>query len=134
MHNICVVFALTATEHPAFFELMVAHYLAALEDHSLLAPSWDRVLAEIARNASAGGHVSSQEAAADEEAQLRDLDRRINEMLPPQYQDRNNEVCPTSMVCCPLKFGANGQVAWDDMWTSFCDLAGRRTLPPEYLA
>jgi sirohydrochlorin cobaltochelatase len=121
--NLRAVLAVTATEHPAFLELMVAHHQAALEDDSLLAPSWDRILADLARNAGAGGHVPGQEMTPEEEAQLRDLDRRINEMLPPQYQGRYAEVSPTSMGSAPLKFGADGQVAWDDMWTSFCDLA-----------
>jgi sirohydrochlorin cobaltochelatase len=121
--TINAVLAVPATEHPAFLELMVAHYQAALEDCSLLAPSWERVLAEIARTAGTGEHVSGQDVTAEEEAQLRDLDRRINEMLPPQYQGRYDAVSPTSMGSAPLKFGADGKVAWDAMWPSFCHLA-----------
>src|SRR5262249_11194389 len=30
---------------------------------------------------------------------------------------------PSSMGTAPLRFGPDGKVAWDEMWTSFCDLA-----------
>jgi sirohydrochlorin cobaltochelatase len=101
--------------HPDLIDILASRHKAAMEDDSLLAPSWDEVLAEVAQ--SAGNHGSS------EEAQLRDLDRRINEMLPPQYQGRYEEVRPQSMGSAALRFGSDGKVAWDEMWTSYCDLA-----------
>ena len=44
-------------------------------------------------------------------------------MLPEQYRDSYEEVQPVAMRSAPLKFGADGRVAWDAMWGSFCDLA-----------
>ncbi|MEW6278693.1 MAG: sirohydrochlorin chelatase, partial [Candidatus Eremiobacterota bacterium] len=58
----------------------------------------------------------------DEEA-LRDLDRRINELLPPMYRGRYESVAPQSMGSRSLLIDPDGTVAWDRMWTSFCDLA-----------
>ncbi len=42
--------------------------------------------------------------------------------LPPRYRN-GDPVCTTPMAAADLKFDANGQVAWDEIWTSFCDLA-----------
>ena len=44
-------------------------------------------------------------------------------MLPEEYQDTYEDVQPVSMGSAGLKFGDDGQVAWDEMWESFCDLA-----------
>jgi len=109
--------------HPALLDLLISHYQAALQDDSLLAPSWDKVLAEIARSAGTYGHGPGQAPADEEEAQLRELDRKINDLLPPQYQGRYEEVSARSMGTAPLQFGPDGRVAWDEMWTTFCDLA-----------
>ncbi|MBL8793650.1 MAG: hypothetical protein JNM56_07085 [Planctomycetia bacterium] len=59
------------------------------------------------------------QAAAD----LAALDARINAILPPQYQGCYQSVSPNSMGSAALKYGADGRVTWDDIWTSFCDLA-----------
>jgi len=58
-------------------------------------------------------------AAAD----LAALDAKVNALLPPRYQHCYGSVSPTSMGTAPLKYGPNGKVAWDEIWTSFCDLA-----------
>jgi sirohydrochlorin cobaltochelatase len=59
-----------------------------------------------------------------QEADTRDaLEGRLRTMLPEQYQDAYEDVQPVSMGSAPLKFGADGKVAWDAMWGSFCDLA-----------
>jgi sirohydrochlorin cobaltochelatase len=115
--------ALPPPAHPGLLDILIAHHRAALEDDSLLAPSWNEIAAEIARNAGTFGHAPGQAASPEEDARLRELDRKINEMLPPQYQGRYAEVSPTSMGSAGVKFGPDGQVAWDEMWTSFCDLA-----------
>jgi len=54
---------------------------------------------------------------------LADLDRRIDSMLPSEYQGRTDDVKPTSMGSASLKMDSMGKVAWDEIWTSFCDLA-----------
>jgi sirohydrochlorin cobaltochelatase len=56
-------------------------------------------------------------------ADLEALDRAINALLPPLYRDRYDKVEPVSMGSAGLKFGADGKVAWDEIWTTFCDLA-----------
>ena len=44
-------------------------------------------------------------------------------MLPEEYQDCYEEVLPVSMGSAGLKYGGDGQVAWNEMWATFCDLA-----------
>jgi sirohydrochlorin cobaltochelatase len=66
----------------------------------------------------AGSHRPTEDRAA-----LEALDARINAILPPRYQGRYDDVKPTSMGSAQLKFGPDGKVAWDAIWTSFCDLA-----------
>jgi sirohydrochlorin cobaltochelatase len=51
------------------------------------------------------------------------LELRLRTILPSEYQDRFDDVQPTSMGSAALKYGADGKVAWDDIWGSFCDLA-----------
>jgi sirohydrochlorin cobaltochelatase len=59
----------------------------------------------------------------DVAAELSALDARINTLLPPRYQHCYTSVPPTSMGSAPLKYGRDGRVAWDEVWTTFCDLA-----------
>ncbi|GAC1435258.1 MAG: hypothetical protein NVSMB65_09210 [Chloroflexota bacterium] len=42
--------------------------------------------------------------------------------LPPRYR-QGGAVCSTPMGSAPLRYDADGQVAWDQMWAGFCDLA-----------
>jgi hypothetical protein len=56
-------------------------------------------------------------------AELASLDERINALLPPRYQHCYATVSPTSMGSAGIKYGPDGEVAWDQIWTSFCDLA-----------
>lgn len=56
-------------------------------------------------------------------AELTALDAKINAFLPAQYQHCYTSVSPTSMGSATLKYGADGKVAWDQIWTTFCDLA-----------
>lgn len=61
--------------------------------------------------------------ADDVAADLAALDAKINAFLPPQYQHCYASVPPTSMGSAGLKYGPDGKVAWDQIWTTFCDLA-----------
>ena len=54
---------------------------------------------------------------------LERLDSRLRTLLPEQYQDSYENLQPVPMKSAGLKYGADGAVAWDDMWGSFCDLA-----------
>ena len=60
---------------------------------------------------------------AEDRAALEVLNLRVRTLLPELYQDRSEEVQPVSMGSADLKFGADGQVAWEEMWGTFCDLA-----------
>ena len=51
------------------------------------------------------------------------LDARLKTLLPEQYRDAYEDVQPISMGSAALKYDADGQVAWDQIWGSFCDLA-----------
>jgi hypothetical protein len=50
-----------------------------------------------------------------------ELEARVRALVPAIYD--GGEVEPVSMGSAGLKFGADGRVAWDEIWGSFCDLA-----------
>jgi hypothetical protein len=56
-------------------------------------------------------------------SELAALDAKLNALLPPRYQHCYETVAPTSMGSAGLIYGPDGKVAWDRIWTSFCDLA-----------
>jgi len=58
----------------------------------------------------------------DQEA-LAALEFRLRAILPEEYQDCYEDVQPVSMGSAGLKYGADGKVAWNEMWATFCDLA-----------
>jgi sirohydrochlorin cobaltochelatase len=60
--------------------------------------------------------------AADRSA-LIELDDRLNTLLPEEYQGAYDTVQPTPMGSAALRYDADGRVAWDEIWGSFCDLA-----------
>ncbi len=59
----------------------------------------------------------------DEDKALETLDARLRVLLPEQYQDSYEQMQPVPMRSAGLKYAADGTVAWDEMWGSFCDLA-----------
>jgi cation diffusion facilitator family transporter len=44
-------------------------------------------------------------------------------ILPPRYQDPATKVSAAPMGAAALKYDDKGDVAWDEMWTGFCELA-----------
>jgi sirohydrochlorin cobaltochelatase len=56
-------------------------------------------------------------------AELALLERRLNMLLPEEYQDADSSVEPAPMGSAGLRFDADGRVAWDQIWGAFCDLA-----------
>jgi len=46
----------------------------------------------------------------------------LSSILPPRYQG-GKKVSSAPMGTAPMQYAENGQVAWNEMWTSFCDLA-----------
>jgi sirohydrochlorin cobaltochelatase len=61
--------------------------------------------------------------STDEKIALAIIESRIDAILPETYQDCDEELQPTAMGSAELRFGRDGRVAWDQMWTSYCDLA-----------
>jgi hypothetical protein len=51
------------------------------------------------------------------------LDARLKTLLPAEYHDSYEDMQPVAMGSAGIKYRADGQVAWDAMWGSFCDLA-----------
>lgn len=52
-----------------------------------------------------------------------DLIQRIHALLPPKYELCLDAVNPRSMGSASLKYDSSSQVAWDKIWTHYCDLA-----------
>ncbi len=48
--------------------------------------------------------------------------QRASSILPPRYRG-SQTVSSAPMGSGPMQYTEDGQVAWDEMWTSFCDLA-----------
>lgn len=44
------------------------------------------------------------------------------DLLPPRYRNGKG-VSAAPMGSAPMRYNADGEVAWDEMWTGFCDLA-----------
>ena len=59
----------------------------------------------------------------DQQRALEELDFRLRVVLPEEYQDSYASMEPTPMGSAGLKFAADGSVAWNEIWGSFCDLA-----------
>ncbi len=59
----------------------------------------------------------------DDQRELDELDVRLRVLLPETYQDSYEQLEPIAMGSAGLKYGADGKVAWDQIWGSFCDLA-----------
>lgn len=51
------------------------------------------------------------------------LSRSGASILPPQYQNPNLAVSAAPMGAAALQYDDKGDVAWDEMWTGFCELA-----------
>ena len=56
-------------------------------------------------------------------SELETLHRRLTLLLPAEYAGVLDTVEPTPMKSAPLKYGADGRPAWNEMWASYCDLA-----------
>ena len=59
----------------------------------------------------------------DDPQVLDELQRRFSTLLPEEYQDRYQDLDPVPMGSAGVRYGADGKIAWDQMWGSFCDLA-----------
>lgn len=52
---------------------------------------------------------------------LTDAAAELSNILPPRYQNQQPSAAP--MGAAALKYAEDGSVAWNDIWTDFCDLA-----------
>lgn len=55
--------------------------------------------------------------------EVKDLNIRIRGLLPLAYHSCLEAISPTSMGSAGMKYDEEGRVAWDEIWTTFCDLA-----------
>jgi hypothetical protein len=60
---------------------------------------------------------------SEDRGKLAALEDRLRTILPEQYQDCYEDVQPVSMGSAGLKYEHDGNVAWNDIWVTFCDLA-----------
>jgi sirohydrochlorin cobaltochelatase len=60
---------------------------------------------------------------SEDSTALETLDARLRTLLPEEYQDSYEDLRPAPMRSAGLKYGADGRVAWNEIWGSFCDLA-----------
>lgn len=67
--------------------------------------------------------MKSEQASGDIQSRLIEIDTQIKSILPPRYQHCYSDVQPSSMGSASLNYGKDGKVDWDQIWTSFCDLA-----------
>ena len=56
------------------------------------------------------------------DVQDRSTSQRTSSILPPRYKS-GQKVSSAPMGSGPMQYTEDGQVAWNEMWTSFCDLA-----------
>ena len=59
----------------------------------------------------------------EDRSALAELDSRLRIVLPEEYQESYETVQPVSMGSAGLEYADDGQVAWDEIWDTFCDLA-----------
>jgi hypothetical protein len=59
----------------------------------------------------------------DTRVAIETLDSRLKTLLPEEYRDSYESVEPKPMRSAGLEYDADGLVAWDQIWGSFCDLA-----------
>jgi|SRR5579862_779556 len=67
--------------------------------------------------------MSDATVRTDEAKALDELTIRLRTLLPEEYQSSYEALEPTPMRSAGLKYAADGAVAWDKIWGSFCDLA-----------
>ncbi len=97
-------------EHPGLLHSVLGFYLDALATRSV-----ERYFSR--------DPDGTQSAIGWIESSLVELDKRIDAVLPSEYQNRKEEVDTQSMGTASIPSDQFGTVPWDEIWTSFCDLA-----------
>ncbi len=67
--------------------------------------------------------ISVVPSTPEDLAALESLTARLKTILPETYHDCMEDIRPNPMGGASLKYDAEGRVAWDQIWNSFCDLA-----------
>lgn len=102
--------ALQLLEHLSWIHVAIGIYLDALS-----ARSSERYFA-----------IDSTSTAKNESKiaeELAELDQRVDSMLPTEYRGKLEKVSAQSMGSASIDSDNFGVVAWNEIWTSFCDLA-----------
>jgi len=60
--------------------------------------------------------------AVDPLSSLQCAPSQLPDLLPPRYRS-GQAVSSAPMGTAPMRYDGQGQVAWEEMWTDFCDLA-----------
>lgn len=97
--------------------LVVDESLSFIESHAI-ADKVEKVLRQ------ANPHLEKATIHVDPRFQYDDVatvTSGLLDILPPRYQDKTPSAAPMGAV--GLKFSEDGSVAWDEIWTDFCDLA-----------
>lgn len=106
--NCRLLLAEPLTSNAALIAIIRQHYHTALQR---LANGDDGV-----PNSTGHSHGSGADTAQ------RAIPAGLAALLPPRYQD-GSSVSAAPMGAAALRYDADGQVAWEDLWTDFCDLA-----------
>ena len=102
-------------EQDGLIEILVSHYQTALEDRSLLPVSWKALQWQITAEMEAEHKQKPGEVAADE-ADFQTMLGKINDILPPRYQNQENPT-PTDVVTqTELIVTEDGSVQWEQMF------------------
>jgi cation diffusion facilitator family transporter len=81
------------------------------------------LLANIRYLASANVFVEPRQATDQVDGWPQETIERSRSILPPRYQDPNVSVSAAPMGAAGLAYNSDGSIAWDEMWTGYCELA-----------
>ncbi len=81
------------------------------------------LLANVRHLASVNVLVEPEHAADLSDGRPQEASTRTQGILPPRYQDPNVKVSAAPMGAAALAYNDDGSVAWDEIWTGFCELA-----------
>ncbi len=118
-----IAFAAPSLAHASLINVLVANHVAAQDVGALSETIEPSGTLRPVTNDAGPEKVLPTMLTSQDAFELRELERRIDALLPSQYKGRYENVRPESMGSAELKYDDEGKVAWDQIWTSFCDLA-----------
>jgi cation diffusion facilitator family transporter len=81
------------------------------------------LLTNVRHLASVNVQVEPERASDPLDGRPQEAIKRAQGILPPRYQDPNVKVSAAPMGAAALEYNEDGSVAWDEIWTGFCELA-----------